>query len=75
MAFFILFLFGSIQVATALNITACDCSQTEIVGLMDIRQPSYCDERLFRQPPEPTKYAFFITEEPHSTWKGNLCMA
>jgi hypothetical protein len=53
---------------------ACNCSQAEIVGLMDIQQPSYCDERLMQQKPVPTKYAFFITEEPHSTWKGNLCM-
>ena len=74
MEIFVLFLLGSLQVGSALDIMACNCSQAEIVGLMDIQQPSYCDERLMQQKPVPTKYAFFITEEPHSTWKGNLCM-
>jgi hypothetical protein len=75
MELFSLFLLGSLQVGSALEMTVCDCSQAEVVGLMDIQQSSYCDEKLLRQTPVPTKNAFFITEEPHSTWTGNLCTA
>jgi hypothetical protein len=54
--------------------TVCNCSQAEIVGLMDIQQPSYCNASI--ETAVPTKYEFFITEEPYlSTWSGNLCMA
>ncbi len=68
-------LVGLIQVATALNISVCDCKNAEIIGLMDIQQPAYCDSNLKSQLPVIDKYEFYITEEPHVTWKGHLCMA
>ena len=71
----ILFLVGLFQVATALNITVCDCSHADVIGLMDIQQPAYCDAKFIKQKPIVEKYEFYITEEPHTTWKGHLCMA
>ena len=70
----ILFLVGLFQVATALNITVCDCKHADIIGLMDIQQPAYCDAKFIKQKPVIEKYEFYITEEPHTTWKGHLCM-
>ena len=65
---------GFFQMGTALNITACNCEHAEVIGLMDIQQPAYCDDKIKNQKPVIDKYEFFITEEPHTTWKGHLCM-
>ena len=70
----ILFLVGLFQVATALSIIVCDCKHADIIGLMDIQQPAYCDAKFIKQKPVIEKYEFYITEEPHTTWKGHLCM-
>ena len=61
--------------AAAINITVCNCEQAEVVGLMDIQQPAYCDKQLIQKAPVIDKYEFFITEKPHAIWKGHLCMA
>ena len=66
---------GSIQMVAALNITICDCQQTEVVGLMDIKQPSYCNSEIKKKQPIVDRYNFYITEQPHTKWKGHLCMA
>lgn len=68
-------LLGSFQMAWTLNITTCDCTQAEVMGLMDIQQPAYCDKKLKNLQPVVDKYEFYINEEPHATWKGHLCMA
>lgn len=68
-------LLGFFQTVTALNITICDCQQTEVVGLMDIKQPSYCNRELKKKEPVIDRYNFFITEQPHTRWKGHRCMS
>ena len=70
-----IFLLGSFQVAWTLNMTVCDCGQAEVIGLMDIQQPAYCDKKLNNLQPIVDKYEFYIKEEPHTTWKGHLCMS
>ena len=52
--------------AAAINITVCNCEQAEVVGLMDIQQPAYCDKQLIQKAPVSDKYKFFITEKPHA---------
>ncbi len=48
MEIFVLFLLGSLQVGSALDIMACNCSQAEIVGLMDIqRRHMDATERIY----------------------------
>ena len=61
--------------AAAINITVCDCEQAEVISLMNIQQPAYCDKNLIQKEPVIDKYEFFITEKPHAIWKGHLCMA
>jgi hypothetical protein len=61
-------------VGAALNITVCNCEHAEVIGLMDIQQPAYCNAKLKNQKPVIDKYEFYITEQPHTTWKGHLCM-
>ena len=61
--------------AAAINITVCDCEQVEVISLMNIQQPAYCDKNLIQKEPVNDKYEFVITEKPHAIWKGHLCMA
>ena len=68
-------LLGFFHSVTALNITICDCQQTEVVGLMDIKQPSYCNSEFKKKEPVIDRYNFFITEQPHTRWKGYLCIS
>lgn len=70
----ILALGRTFHLAAALNITICNCERAEIVGLMDIQQPAYCDKNTIEKAPVIDKYEFFITEKPHAKWKGHLCM-
>ena len=71
----ILALGRTFHVASAINITVCDCEQAEVIGLMDTLQPAYCNKNTIEKAPVIDKYEFYITEKPHATWKGHLCMA
>ena len=64
--------FALLPITTSLNVTVCDCSNAEIIGLMGIDQPYYCKSHKQLHPVLKT-YRFFVRDEPHASWKAFLC--
>jgi len=62
-----------LQATVALNITACDCTNTKTIGLLDIQQPAYCHEKARLNKLNIAPYEFYITVEPHSAWTAHAC--
>ena len=56
------------------NITVCDCGRAEVIGLMDVQLPSYCDSKITSDRAVMEDYNFFVTEEPHRRWSADMCM-
>ncbi|EFX64059.1 hypothetical protein DAPPUDRAFT_118580 [Daphnia pulex] len=68
--FFVLLIIGaSSQTTGGNNITVCDCGRAEVIGLMDINLPSYCDDNITSTQSVMEAYEFYVTEEPHTVWK------
>jgi hypothetical protein len=73
--FFALLIIGaSFQATWGNNITVCDCGRAEVIGLMDIQLPSYCNDKITSNQSVIESYNFFVTEEPHTVWNADLCM-
>ena len=70
----ILFIGGAFHSALGNNITVCDCGRAEVIGLMDVQQPSYCDKTVTMVNPVIINYDFYVVQEPHSVWTGDMCM-
>ena len=70
----ILFIGGAFHSALGNNITVCDCGRAEVIGLMDVQQPSYCDKTVTMVYPVIINYDFYVVQEPHSVWTGDMCM-
>jgi hypothetical protein len=70
----ILFIGGAFHSALGNNITVCDCGRAEVIGLMDVQQPSYCDKTVTMVNPVTINYDFYVVQEPHSVWTGDMCM-
>ena len=74
MSTLILFIGGAFHSTLGNNITVCDCGRAEVIGLMDVQQPSYCDKTVTMVNPVITNYDFYVVQEPHSVWTGDMCM-
>ncbi|EFX72223.1 hypothetical protein DAPPUDRAFT_110964 [Daphnia pulex] len=73
--FFVLLIIGaSSQTTGGNNITVCDCGRAEVIGLMDINLPSYCNDKITSTQSVMEAYEFYVTEEPHTMWSADLCM-
>ncbi|EFX65165.1 hypothetical protein DAPPUDRAFT_117510 [Daphnia pulex] len=73
--FFVLLIIGAgFQATWGNNITVCDCGRAEVIGLMDIQLPSYCNDKITSNQSVIESYNFFATEEPHTVWNADLCM-
>ena len=71
-ALFFLAAVGFSTTVSAVNITVCDCSDPESIGLLDAELPDYCQPPV-SDIPILKNYKFYIKEEPHAHWDGFIC--
>jgi hypothetical protein len=70
----ILFIGGAFHSSLGNNITVSDCGRAEVIGLMDVQQPSYCDKTVVMVNPVIINYDLYVVQELHSVSTGDMCM-